>query len=98
MSAALGRHAVVRPQPKAAEESLVVVSCATAQRQNLEFLDVPTADHGVLGLQRVDQALHDIDDMPPPLLLAVAFQTSQSEVVLVSALPIGQVSEFHRLQ
>src|SRR5258708_7721770 len=93
----IGRDSpIVRPQSKAAEEGPCIVALATTQRQSFELVHVASADDGLVGLQRVDEAFYDIGNMTPPLLLAIALKARPSNVILVGALPVWQVGQLHR--
>ena len=85
------------PQPKSAAEGIGVVACARMRRQRFELPDVAAPDHGIVGLQRGDEACHDVGNVTPPFLLAVAFQSGPADVVLIGALLVGQVTELHGL-
>jgi hypothetical protein len=63
---------VLSPQPKSAEKGIVVVSGASVRRQRLQLLDVSSSKHCVFGFKRRDEAIHDVSNVAPPLLLAAA--------------------------
>src|SRR5262245_62492583 len=81
------------PQAKAATKGVGVVACARMRRQRMQFLDVASPNHSFVGLERGDEALHDVGNVSAPFLLAVALQPNPADVVLISALLIGQVTE-----
>src|SRR5262249_19411045 len=85
------------PQAEAAAEGVGVVACARMRRQRMEFLDVAAPNHGFVGLERGDEALHDVVNVTAPFLLAVALQPAPTHVALIGALLVGQVTELHRL-
>ena len=67
------------------------------RRQRIEFLDVAAPNHRVVGLERGDEAGHDVGNVTAPFLLAVALQSGTAHVVLIGSLFVGQVTEFHGL-
>ena len=67
------------------------------RRQRIEFLDVAAPNHRVVGLERGDEAGHDVGNVTAPFLLAVALQSDTAHVVLIGSLFVGQVTEFHGL-
>src|SRR6202035_5371036 len=83
------------PQPKSAAKGIGVIACATTRRQRFELLDVASPEHRVVGLQSRNQASHDVGNVTPPFLLAVALQSCPADIVLIGALLVGQVTEFH---
>src|SRR5215469_5854188 len=85
------------PHAKAPAEGILVVAGTAMRRQHLELLDVAAADHGVVGLEGRDQALHDVGNVDAPLLLAMAFQSGLADVILVGVLSVGQMTELHGL-
>src|SRR5262245_44425874 len=91
------RKALFPPQPEAAPERIGVVAGARMRRQRSEFLDVASANHGIVGLERGDEARHDVGNVTPPLLLAVAVQAGHADIVLIDALLVGQVTKLHGL-
>src|SRR5262249_10805424 len=85
----------VPPHAEAAFERIGVVANAAPRRQLFQVLDVPAAEHDVVGLERGDEALDHITDMLPPLLLAPLLQPAVTHVVLVGALLVRKVTELH---
>src|SRR6516225_9938607 len=89
--------ASVLPQPKTAAERVGVVACARMRRQRVEFPDVTAPNHRVVGLERGDEAGHDVGNVTAPFLLAVALQSGTAHIVLIGPLLVRQVTEFHGL-
>src|SRR5437879_6920408 len=85
------------PQTKPSHEGVGVVAGPATAGQLLQLLDVSSPEHDIVGLEGRDQAGHHIRDVAPPLLLAPLLQATQPDVILVSALLVGQMAELHRL-
>ena len=62
-----------------------------------ELPDVASADHSFVGLERGDEACHDICNVAAPFLLAVALQSGPTHIVLIGGLLVGQVAKLHGL-
>src|SRR5262249_26101073 len=71
--------------------------CARMRRQPIEFPDVAAPNHRIVGLERGDEAGHDVGNVTAPFLLAVALESGTAHVVLIGTLLVGQVTEFHGL-
>ena len=67
------------------------------RRQHIEFLDVAAPNHGFVGLERGDEARHDVSNVTAPFLPAVALQPDPAHVVLIGTLLVRQVTELHGL-
>jgi hypothetical protein len=87
----------VLPQPKSTTEGVDVVAGAATLRQLFQFVNVPAAQHDVLGFERRDQPLYNIFDIAPPLFFAVLLESPNPNVVLEGGLPVRQVSQLHGL-
>src|SRR5262249_10127365 len=74
-----------------------VVAHPATRRQGFQFLDVASSKNDIVGLKRCNQAGHNIKHVVTPLLHAVLFQSTQSDVVLKRSLLVGEMGEFHRL-
>src|SRR5215467_11774882 len=83
------------PQAEAAAEGVGVVARARMRRQRMEFLDVAAPNHRIVGLERGDEACHDVGNVTAPFLLAVALQSGAAHVVLIGTLLVGQMAELH---
>src|SRR5262249_29010784 len=88
---------VLPPQPKSAAKGIVVISCASVRRQRLQLTDVASSEHRVFWFKRRDESGDDVGNITPTFLLAAAVQSGFADIVLVSALLVGQVTELHRL-
>ena len=65
----------------------------------LEQFALPPPEHNTVSLHGRPELPNDLFHLVTPFLFSQAFQSSQSHIVfLASALLVGQVSEFHRLQ
>src|SRR5262249_61939158 len=93
--AALGWRdsAPFRPQPKSAKECVVVGPRARTRRKHVELRNVPSSNHGLIGLERGDKPRHDIGHVTAPFLLAVAFQSGSAHIVLIGGLLVWQVAK-----
>ena len=96
-SPAVRASVIFSPQSKSAAEGIGVVACARMRRQRFELPDVASPDHRIIGLQRGDEAGHDVGNVTPPFLFAVALQSGPADVVLIGTLLVGQVTELHGL-
>src|SRR5262249_6496082 len=85
------------PQAKAATKGVGVVACTRMRRQRMELFDVAAPNRGSVGLERGDEAGHDVGNVTAPFLLAVALQSGAAHVVLIGALLVGQMAELHGL-
>src|SRR5262249_24991894 len=85
------------PQAKAATKGVGVVACTRMRRQRMELFDVAAPNYRFVGLERGDEARHDVGNVTAPFLLAVAFQPGPAHVILVSAFLVGQMAELHGL-
>src|SRR5262249_48101221 len=85
------------PQSKPAAEGVGIVARTSVRRKRRELPHVAASDHRFVGLERGDEPCHNVGDVPPPLLLAVPFQSGVPHIVLIGALLVGQVTEFHGL-
>src|SRR5262245_27212915 len=88
-SPAARKSVLVSPQPKSAAERIGVVASARMRRQRFELPDVASPNYRIVGLQRGDEARHDVGNVASPFLLAVAFQSSTADIVLIGALLVG---------
>src|SRR5262249_55623007 len=59
------------PHAKPATERIGIVAGPAMRRQRLELLDVASPDHGLVGLERRDQAFDHVGNVATPLLLAM---------------------------
>src|SRR5262249_27769603 len=89
--------ALFTPQAESAAKGVGIVAGARMGRQRMELLDVAAPNHGFVGLERGDEALHDVGNLSAPFLLAVALQSGPAHVVLIGTLLVGQVTELHGL-
>src|SRR3974390_2884319 len=60
-------------------------------------MDVTSSEHCVFGLQRRDEAGHDVGNIAPPFLLAATFQSRFPDIILIGALLVGQMTKLHGL-
>src|SRR5271166_4977083 len=89
--------AFLLPQPRAADERIVVVAGTCAGRELIEFLGVAAAEHHVLHLQGLLQARHHVENRLVPFLLAQPPHPFGTHVFLKCfALFVRQMSQFHR--
>src|ERR1700730_9358455 len=56
------------PQPKSAAKGIGVIARATKRRQRFELLDVASPEHRVVGLERRNEASHDVGNVTTPFL------------------------------
>ena len=85
------------PQLKSATKGVGVIARSTMRRQSFELLHIAPAEHGFVGLQRRDETRHNVGDVAPPPLLAVAHQSRPAHIILVGALLVRQMAKLHRL-
>ena len=85
------------PQPKPSEERIGVVAGPATGRELFQFLHVASAQNDVVGFEGGDQAAHHVRDIAPPFLLALLLQSPNAHVILVGALLVRQMAQFHRL-
>src|SRR6516225_11424211 len=81
-----------RPQAKSAAKSVGVFARTTPPRQCIELFDVTSSDHRVIRPQGRREPLDDVGHMTPPLLLTPALEAGTSDVILVGAFLVRQVS------
>src|SRR5262245_24005034 len=67
------------------------------RRQGLELLDVASSEHRVVGFERRNESCHDVGNITPPFLLAMALKSGAADIVLIGALLVGQMSKLHGL-
>src|SRR5262249_4753985 len=85
------------PQAKAATKGVGVVACTRMRRQRMELFDVAAPNYRFVGLERGDEARHDVGNVTAPFLLAVALQPGAADIVLIGTLLVAQVTELNRL-
>ena len=88
---------ILLPEFESSRESISVVSYPAMRRNFFQLPDIASAQYHVVGFKSGDHASHDIFHVASPLLLAVFFQSSESDVALVRSLLVRQMTEFHRL-
>jgi hypothetical protein len=86
------------PQSKSSAESVGVVSGSAVWRQLFQFFDVASPQNYIIGFKSGDQARHYIRHIAPPLFLASFFECLTPHVVLVRALFVREMAQFHWLQ
>jgi len=85
------------PQSKSAAESIGVVSGSAVWRQPFQFFNIASSQNYIIGFKSGDQARHYIRHIAPPLFLASFFECLTTHVILVRALLVRKMAEFHRL-
>src|SRR5580700_4480070 len=88
--------ASVFPEPKAAKECVYVVPSSATGREMFHFPRVAPAKNHVVRMQSIDQSGHSVRHISFPFFLAKALQSSEADVVFVSAILERQVGKFHR--
>src|SRR4029453_4696757 len=86
-----------RPQAKSTAKSVGIFARTTPPRQCVELPDVASPDHRPTAPEGGREPLDDVGHMTPPLLLTAALEACTSDVILVGAFLVRQVSELHRL-
>ena len=86
------------PQSKSSAESISIVPGSAVWRQPFQFFDIASSQNYIIGFKGCDQARHYIRHITPPLFLASFFKCLTSHVVLIRALLVGKMSQFHWLQ
>ncbi len=73
--------------------------CAVAPvREVIEFLDIATADHHVVRIDRRDELIHDFEHGVSPTVEPVPLESGLARVVLEALVPKGHMPEFKRLK
>ena len=85
------------PEFESSHESVSVVSYPATRRNLLQLLNIASTQYHIVRLESGDHASHHVFDIAPPLFLAVFFQSSETDIGLVRALFIRQMTKFHRL-
>src|SRR3954470_440854 len=85
------------PEAKSSDKCVGIVARAAALRQFIELLYVASAQDDIVWFERSDQSSYHLRDIPSPPPFAPPLQSSLTNVVFVRVLPIGKVTEFHRL-
>src|SRR5262249_48504054 len=85
------------PHAKSASKCVGIVARPAAGRHLFQFADVAAPDHNIGRLQRRIQSCNDVGDVLSPLLFAMQPQSPGTDIVLVRALLVGQMTELHRL-
>ena len=93
----LGTNKVLPPEPKSSQKCIGIATGTAMRRKLFQFLYIPAAENYFVGFERGDQEFYHIRNVTPPLFLAMLLQSSKPDVILVSCLFVGQVSQFHRL-
>src|ERR1700722_1158185 len=89
-------RAAFLPEAEAAGEGVVVAAEARAGGESFQFFGIATAEDDVIGFERGLQKFSDFEDFAAPFFLAVFFQTSDAQVVLVGfSLFVFEMGEFH---
>src|SRR3984957_20376869 len=87
------------PQTKTAEEGVLVVAEAGSGGKCFQFFGITPAEDDVIGFERGFQQFGDFEDFATPLFLAIFFEATNSEIILVGfSFFVEQMSEFHGLE
>jgi len=86
------------PQSKSSAESIGIISGSAVWRQLFQFFDIASSQNYIIGFKSGDQARHYIRHVTPPLFLASFFECLTPHVVLVRALFVREMAQFHWLQ
>src|SRR5271167_130494 len=90
-----GLGAGLPPEAEAAEKGIGIVSQTAARRKLFQLFGIATAKNDIIGLQGSGQTLHDVGNFTAPFLFSAFLETTQSNIVLIGALLIWEVAEFH---
>src|SRR5205809_195313 len=79
------RPRILIPQPEAADEGIGVRPRPAPRRQALQLLGISSAEHHLVGVERLNEAGHGDLEMLLPLLPAGPAQSPDAEIALVGA-------------